>query len=233
VIFLRATTCVDLLFFVSVLLLTVPGPGVATAQMAKIDIAQSDLVKKSPVEQSAILAEVIRAAWKGRTCTGAKVSLEKTYDDRSGGWLVLCDEGQDYWVLVRDQTTFVASALPCILARQSGMDCYANVRTVQPEDIKQCAPPSGSLDRVIRSCTAIIQSLRFDNRPDVMFLAHTFRALAYGTYSQLDWAIADFDEALALQPGDIETPRSPSNARENSIRRSLIWRRSSRPGQMM
>jgi len=173
--------------------------------MAPTDTLQSDLVKKPAAEQSAILAEVIRRAWKGRSCTSPKVSLEKTYNDRGGGWLVSCEEGQDYWALVGDRPKSATMVLPCVLARQSGTDCYANLRTVLPEDISQCAPPSGSLDRVIRSCTAIIQSHQFDNRLGVMHLGYVFRATAFGGYQQLDLAIADFDKAVALQPANIDT----------------------------
>jgi len=179
--------------------------GTASAQMASIDTLQSDLVKKPVAEQSAILADIIRGAWKGRNCSSPKVSLEQTFNDRGGGWLVSCEEGQDYWALVGDRPKSSAMVLPCILARQSGIDCYANLRTILPEDIKQCAPPSGSLDRVIRSCTAIIQSHQFDNRPDALHLAYAFRAVAFGNYQQLDLAIADFDKAVALQPANIDT----------------------------
>jgi tetratricopeptide (TPR) repeat protein len=177
----------------------------SSAQMVSIDTLQSDLVKKPVTEQSAILADVIRGAWKGRNCGSPKVSLEKTYNDRGGGWLVSCEEGQDYWALVADRPKSAVVVLPCILARQSGTDCYANLRTILPEDIKQCAPPSGSLDRVIRYCTAIIQSHQFDNRPDVLHLGYVFRAAAFGNYQQLDLAIADFDKAVALQPANIDT----------------------------
>ena len=62
--------------------------------MGTIGTAQSDLVKKPAVEQAASLAALIRGAWKGHKCANAQVSLEKTYNDRSGGWLVLCDEGR-------------------------------------------------------------------------------------------------------------------------------------------
>ena len=189
----------------ALLLIVFLGCGSASAQMGSIDMAQSDLVKKPAAEQSAILGEVIRGAWKGRSCTSPKVSLEKTYNDGGGGWLVLCDEGQDYWALVFDRPKSTVTVLPCILARQSGTDCYANLRTILPEDIKQCAPPSGSLDRAIRSCTAVIQSHQFDNRPDVLHVAYVFRAVAFGGYQQFDLAIADFDKAVALQPGNIET----------------------------
>lgn len=58
---------------------------------------------------------------------------------------------------------------------------------------------------MIRSCTAVIQSHQFDNRPDVLHVAYAFRAVAFGGYQQLDLAIADFDKAVALQPGNIET----------------------------
>jgi tetratricopeptide (TPR) repeat protein len=180
-------------------------PASAQVGMTMTDIVQSDLLKKPTFEQSTILAEAVRRAWKGRSCTLPKVSLEKTYSDQGGGWLVLCDEGQDYWALVRDRPKSATVVLPCILARQSGTDCYANLQTILPEDIKQCAPPSGSLDRVIRSCTAIIQSHQFDNRPDVVHLGYAFRAIAFGGYQQLDLAIADFDKAVALQPANIDT----------------------------
>jgi tetratricopeptide (TPR) repeat protein len=179
--------------------------GTASAQMVSIDTPQSDLAKKPRAEQSAILADVIRGAWKGRNCGSPKVSLEKTYTDRGGGWLVSCEEGQDYWAVVADRPKSAVVVLPCILARQSGTDCYANLRTVLPEDIKQCAPPSGSLDRVIRSCTAIIQSHQFDNRPDVLHVGYVFRAAAFGSYQQFDLAIADFDKAVALQPTNVDT----------------------------
>jgi tetratricopeptide (TPR) repeat protein len=198
--------------------------GIASAQMATIDTLQSVLVKKPVAEQSAILAEVIRGAWKGRNCASPKVSLEKTYNDGGGGWLVLCEEGQDYWALVGDRAKSAAMALPCILARQSGTDCYANLRTILPEDIKQCAPPSGSLDRVIRSCTAIIQSHQFDNRPDVLHLGYVFRATAFGGYQQLDLAVADFDKAVALQPANIDTRynRAVALERKGELDQALV-----------
>jgi tetratricopeptide (TPR) repeat protein len=185
-------------------LLALVWSGPLSAQVAPTDIAQSELVKKSAIEQSAILAEFVRTASKSRNCASAKASLEKTFDDRSGAWLVLCEEGQDYWAVVRDQPKSAAMVLPCILARRSGIDCYANVRTALPEDIRQCAPPSGSLDRVIRSCTAIIQSHQFDDKPDTIFRSYTFRAVAFGGYQQYGLAIADFDKAIALRPGDVQ-----------------------------
>ena len=198
--------------------------GTASAQMVSIDTRQSDLVKKPAAEQSAILADVIRGAWKGRNCSSPKVSLEKTYNDRGGGWLVSCKEGLDYWALVGDRPKSTVVVVPCILARQSGTDCYANLRTVLPEDIDQCAPSSGSLDRVIRSCTAIIQSHQFDNRPDLLHLAYVFRAAAFGEYQQLDLAIADFDKAVALQPADIDTRynRAVALERKGEFDRALV-----------
>jgi hypothetical protein len=117
--------CRRLTLLALLLIVSLPG-GSASAQMGSIDPAQSDLVKKPPAEQSAILAEAVRGAWKGRTCTSPKVSLEKTYNDGGGGWLVLCDEGQDYWVAVfGNRPKSAVGVLPCILARQSGTDCYA------------------------------------------------------------------------------------------------------------
>jgi tetratricopeptide (TPR) repeat protein len=192
------------LLAVSALLIAVAPVRPAAAQMGPIGILQSDVVGKSAAEQSAILAEAVRTAWKGRNCGGPKVSLEKTYNDRGGGWLILCSEGQDYWAVVSERPQSVVMVLPCILARQSGTDCYANLHTVQPEDIKQCGPASGPLDPVIRSCTTILRSHQFDNRPDVLFLCYLFRAAAFGGYQQLDLAIADFDKAVALKPGDID-----------------------------
>jgi tetratricopeptide (TPR) repeat protein len=180
--------------------------GLALAQITSIDIAQSELAKKSASEQSTILAEAVHAAWKGRNCTNPKVSLEKTYEKGDGGWLVLCEEGQDYWVIVYgDRPKPGVGVLPCIVARASGTDCYANLRAILPEDIKQCAPPSGSLDRVIRSCTTIIQSDRLSSRPAALLSAYVFRAVAFGGYQQLDLAIADFDKAVTLQPANIDT----------------------------
>jgi tetratricopeptide (TPR) repeat protein len=188
----------------SMVLLVLVWSGPLSAEVAPTDIAQSELIKKSAIERSAILAAFVRTASKSRNCASAKASLEKTFDDRSGAWLVLCEEGQDYWAVVRDQPKSAVMVLPCILAQRSGIKCYANVRTVLPEDIKQCAPPSGSLDRVIRSCTAIIQSHQFDNKPDAIFRSYEFRAVAFGGYQQYDLAIADFDKAVALRPGDVQ-----------------------------
>jgi tetratricopeptide (TPR) repeat protein len=198
-------SAINRILLLSFVLAMLASSGTALAQTVSIDTPQSDLVKKPAAEQSAILADVIHGAWKGRNCSSPKVSLEKTYNDRGGGWLVSCGEGQDYWALVGERPKSAVVVLPCILARQSGTDCYANLRTVLPEDIKQCAPPSGSLDRVIRSCTAIIQSHQFDNRPDVLHVGYVFRAAAFGNYQQLDLAIADFDKAVALQPANIDT----------------------------
>jgi hypothetical protein len=84
----------------SLLLGLLASSGTASAQTVSIDTRQSDLVKKPAAEQSAILADAVRGAWKGRNCSSPKVSLEKTHDDRGGGWLVSCEEGQDYWALV-------------------------------------------------------------------------------------------------------------------------------------
>ena len=91
------------LLLLSLLLGMLASSGTAAAQMVSIDTRQSDLVKKPAAEQSAILADVIRGAWKGRNCSSPKVSLEKTYNDRGGGWLVSCKEGLDYWALVGDR----------------------------------------------------------------------------------------------------------------------------------
>ena len=169
--------------------------GSASAETGSIDIAQSELVKKPASEQAAILAEPVRGVSKGRSCTSPKVSLEKTANDGGGGWLVSCDEGQDYWVAV-----FGAGpkprigVLPCMLARQSGIECYANLRTVLPGDFKQCGMPSDLLDPVIRSCTTIIQSHQYDGRADKLSLMYSFRALKF--------RIADFDKAVALEPSN-------------------------------
>lgn len=189
----------------SLLLIVLAWAAPASGQMAVIDLSQSDLTKVSPDAQAAILTAGIAAAWKDNKCTGAKVSLEKTFTDKAGGWLVQCREGKDYWALVSDRPKAATIVLPCTLARQSGTDCYANIKTATSEDIDQCAPRSDALDRVIRSCTAIIQSRRFDSNAAGLSLAHTFRALALASYQQLDLAIADFDRALVLQPDQIDT----------------------------
>lgn len=101
----------------SLLLGMLASSGTASAQLISINTLQSDLVKKPAAEQSAILADVIRGAWKGRNCSSPKVSLEKTYNDSGVGWLVLCGEGQDYWALVGDRPKSVVVVLLCILAR--------------------------------------------------------------------------------------------------------------------
>jgi tetratricopeptide (TPR) repeat protein len=188
------------------LVLTAPGAREsASAQGMVVETAQSDLVRKSPAEQSAMLADIVRRTWKDRTCSGAKVSLEKAHDGGSGGWLVLCEEGQDYWVIMPAEAKKAATSLPCIMARIStGTECYANLRTALPEHVKQCRPSSGSLDRVIRSCSAIIQSHQFDDKPGTLLGAYVHRAAAYATYNQFDLAIVDLDQAVALQPGNID-----------------------------
>lgn len=175
----------------------------AAAQMMIVDTAQADLVKKSGAEQSKILASIVRGSGTNAKCATARASLEKTYNTGSGGWLVMCDEGQDYWVLVPSKSRTAATTLPCALARTSGTDCYASIKTVLPEHAEQCASPQSSRDRVIRACTAFIQSGRFADQPAVIFAALLQRALAYAGYGQLEIALADFDKAAALQPNDL------------------------------
>jgi hypothetical protein len=57
----------------SALLFSVLACSGASAQMGTIGATQSDLVKKPAAEQAAILAEVVRGAWKGQKCANAKV----------------------------------------------------------------------------------------------------------------------------------------------------------------
>ena len=109
--------------------------------------------------------------------------------------------GQDYWARVTDRPESAAVVLPCILARQSGTDSYANLRTACRKTSNSACQP---LDRVMRS-SALVQSRQFDNRPDVLGLAYAFRAAAFGSYQETDLAVADFDQAVALQRANVDT----------------------------
>jgi tetratricopeptide (TPR) repeat protein len=174
-----------------------------SAQFMIVDSSQSDLVKRPANEQAEILAGIVRGAGRNWACTHATASLERTYDEGSGGWLVVCDEGRDYWVLMPAKPKKASTALPCALAKAtSDLDCYATLHTVLPEHIEQCKPPEASPDRVIRSCTAILQSGKYDDNPAVLFSALIPRALAYAQYRLFDIALLDFDRAVALRPDD-------------------------------
>jgi tetratricopeptide (TPR) repeat protein len=82
------------------------------------------------------------------------------------------------------------------------LDRYATLHTVLPEHIEQCKPPEAFPDPVIRSCTAILQSGKYNNNPAVIFAASLPRALAYVQYGLFDIALLDFDRAVALRPND-------------------------------
>ena len=174
----------------------------ALAQIAKTNTTQRILIEKPANEKVAMLAEIVRKAWPARKCSPASASLEKTSDNGDGGWLVTCDDEYDYWVLVPAATT-TSTVLPCILARNAGVDCYVNLRTVAPEHVNDCNPSSTRTDPTIRSCTVIIQSGRLVGKPEALAIVYAARAIAYGRYDQKDLALSDFDKAVALQPDDI------------------------------
>jgi tetratricopeptide (TPR) repeat protein len=175
----------------------------ASAQFAIVDSSQSDLIRKPASEQAEILAGIVRGTGQKWICAHATASLERTYDGGSAGWLVICDQGRDYWVLMPAKPKMAATAVPCALARATaGADCYATLHTVRPEDIEQCKPPEAFPDPVIRSCTAILQSGKYDDNPELIFAATLPRALAYAQYRLFDIALLDFDRAVALRPND-------------------------------
>jgi tetratricopeptide (TPR) repeat protein len=175
----------------------------ASAQFAMVDSSQPDLVKKPANEQAEILAGIVRGTGQNWICAHATASLERTYDGGSGGWLVVCAEGRDYWVLMPAKPEMPSTAVPCALAKATAnLDCYATLHTVLPEHIEQCKPPEAFPDPVIRSCTAILQSGKYDNNPAVIFAASLPRAVAYAQYRLFDIALLDFDRAVAMRPND-------------------------------
>jgi tetratricopeptide (TPR) repeat protein len=177
-------------------------PEIASAQFTTDTPTQSEVVKLPEAEQSTRLAEVVRRTQQNRKCARARVSLEKTVDNGPGGWLVQCEEGQDYWVVIPVEAKKAAVALPCILARATAqIDCYANFRTTQPDSVKQCMQ-SPFPDRMISACTAIIQSGRLAEKPQALAFTYDARAKAFSQYRQFDLALSDFDRAVALHPND-------------------------------
>jgi tetratricopeptide (TPR) repeat protein len=177
-------------------------PGIASAQFTTDTPTQAELLKLPEAEQSTRLAEVVRRTQQNRKCARARVSLEKTVDNGPGGWLVQCEEGQDYWVMTPVEAKKAAIALPCILARATAqVDCYANFRTTQPDSVKQCMQ-SPFPDRMISACTAIIQSGRLAEKPEALAFTYDARAKAFSQYRQFDLALSDFDRAVALHPND-------------------------------
>ena len=182
--------------------------GIASAQITTDTPTQSELLRLPAAEQSTRLAEVVRRTQQNRKCARARTSLEKTFNDGAGGWLVQCEEGQDYWVLMPVEAKKAAVALPCILARVTAqVDCYVNFRTTQPDSAEQCMK-SPFPDRMIGACTAIIQSGRLDGRPELQSSIYQARGSAFAQYRQFDLALTDLDRAVALSPAD-------ANARYN------------------
>jgi tetratricopeptide (TPR) repeat protein len=174
----------------------------AYAQFTTATPTQSDLMKLPNGAQGARLADVVRQTAPNRKCSQAKASLEKALDSGVGGWLVQCEEGQDYWVVVPAEPKKAAIAVPCVLARATAQtDCYANFRTVLPEHPAQCTQ-SPFPDRVISACTAIIQSAKAADKPAALSIAYQSRGVAFTRYQQLDLALSDLDRAVKLNPSD-------------------------------
>jgi tetratricopeptide (TPR) repeat protein len=172
-------------------------PEIASAQFTTDTPTQAELLKLPEAEQSTRLAEVVRRTQQNRKCARARVSLEKL-DKGAGGWLVQCEEGQDYWVMPPIEAKKAATAIPCIIARATiQFDCYANFRTTQPDSVQQCMK-SPFPDRMISACTAIIQSGRLNGKPDLQASIYQNRAGAFLQYGQFDLALADVDRAVAL-----------------------------------
>jgi hypothetical protein len=176
--------------------------GIASAQITTETPTQSELLRLPEAEQSTRLAGVVRRTQQNRKCARARTSLERTFDNGAGGWLVQCEEGQDYWVLTPVEPKKAAVALPCMLARVTAqVDCYVNFRTTQPDSADQCMK-SPFPDRMIGACTAIIQSGRLDGRPELQSSIYQARGSAFAQYKQFDLALADLDRAVALSPAD-------------------------------
>jgi tetratricopeptide (TPR) repeat protein len=195
--------CTDLAFLLAASLVCLLAlPGIASAQFTTDTPTQSEVLKLPEAEQSTRLAEVVRRTQQDRKCARARVSLEKTLENGAGGWLVQCEEGQDYWLLTPVEAKKAATALPCIIVRATtGFDCYANFRTTQPDSVKQCMQ-SPFPDRMISACTSIIQSGRLAEKPEVLAFTYEARAKAFSQYRQFDLALSDFDRAVALNPND-------------------------------
>jgi tetratricopeptide (TPR) repeat protein len=192
-----------LAFFLAVSLVCLLAvPEIASAQFTTDTPTQSEVLKLPGAEQSARLAEVVRRTQQNRKCVKARASLEKSFDNGPGGWLVQCEEGQDYWVMIPVEAKKAAVALPCILARATTqVDCYANFRTTQPDSVEQCMK-SPFPDRMISACTAIIQSGRLAEKSEALAITYQARAMAFSQYGQFDLALSDFDRAVALNPND-------------------------------
>jgi tetratricopeptide (TPR) repeat protein len=176
-------------------------PEAAPAQFFTTETpTQPELLQAPAATQGEKLAGVVRRTSLNRKCSSARVSLEKTFDNGSGAWLVQCEEGQDYWVTVPAEAKKAAIALPCILVRTTTQtDCYANSRTVLPEHAEQCYK-SPNPDRIIGACTAIIQSGRLNEQREALSTVYQARAAGFSQYSQFDLALGDFDRAVSLSP---------------------------------
>lgn len=169
------------------------------AQVAPLAVSHSELASKPSADQSALLSKAVALAWKGHKCATASVSFQRAYANGSGGWLIRCAEGSDYWAMVPASSAKGTLVLACIHARLAGTDCYANFKTVLPEHPAECAQ-SESPDRKIGGCTALIQSGRLSNNPKALAVAFQQRAFGFSRYNAFDLAIADFERAAALNP---------------------------------
>jgi tetratricopeptide (TPR) repeat protein len=177
---------------------------VASAQFVIVNTSQADFARQPNDAQETALADIVRRSLAGNKCSHARVSQERTYNDGGAGWLVLCDDGLDYWVVMPATAGKGAPVLPCLLARVSAnTDCYANLRAISPDSVDQCFH-STVLDRSIRSCSTIIQSGRLDSQPDRLSVIYQARGVAFGNYGQFDLALLDFDKAVQLNPNNVE-----------------------------
>ena len=94
----------------------------------------------------------------------------------------------------------------------------AGLTLLTPEARAQSSPrwrnctgnPDVDLDQEIRSCSALIQSSRETRH--YRAVAHNDRGIAYATKGDLDRAIADFNEAIRLDPKDAIVYRNRGKA---------------------
>jgi tetratricopeptide (TPR) repeat protein len=96
-------------------------------------------------------------------------------------------------------TIFVAVVLAaCALATSAGAQSTETQR-----ESRLCGSGDGVLDMEISACTQEIHSQSANNSVEVRTLAYISRGNAYANKGQHDLAIADFDQAIRLNPSDV------------------------------